>query len=158
MSENQIMRRAWLALGLICRLFRLNSGMGYVPMGSAKPFQLSCPGVLRLDDGKVIRLEAGAVIMFAGRPIALGLGMPNGKPIPGPGDLIGWTSKTITAEMVGCKAAIFTSIETKTDEDSARREAQHNFIAQVHKAGGIAGFAHTPEMALQIVNGFSPIR
>lgn len=141
MSENQVLRLVWLALGVMCRLFRLNSGMGWVPMG-----------------GKVTNDGAGNAVVPGGRPIPLGFGMPNGDPVPGVGDLVGWTTITITPEMVGCDIAVFTDIETKSSKDAKRRLSQKNFISQVRQAGGIAGFAHSPEMALEIVKGFTPIR
>ena len=157
MSENQVMRIVWLALGRMCRLFRLNSGMAYVPMGG-KPWKLPGGGFLMTDDGRRIRLEAGTAIVPGGRPISLGFGMTNGKPMEGVGDLVGWTTKVIEPHWVGCKIAVFTDIETKSSDDAVKRAAQHNVIDQVKTAGGIAGFAHTPEMAVEIVTSFTPIR
>lgn len=114
--------------------------MGWVPMG-----------------GKVMKRSDGVALVPGGRPIALGLGRPDGKPQPGAGDLIGWTSIEITQAMVGRRVAVFTGIETKSSADADRREEQHNFIHQVKTAGGIAGFAHTPEMAQEIINSYAVV-
>lgn len=47
------------------------------------------------------KVESGAIIRY---------GIAN----PGGSDLIGWTPKTITLEMVGKTVAVFTAIEVKT--------------------------------------------
>lgn len=158
MSENQVLRLAWLAVGRMSRIFRLNSGTGWVPMGGGKAHKLTMSGFIVLKDGRKIPVQAGDAIVPGGRPIPLGFGMPNGKPMAGISDLVGWTTIVITADMVGSKIAAFTMIETKSSEDAERRAAQLNAIEQVKAAGGIAGFAHTPEMAVEIVTAFTPIR
>jgi hypothetical protein len=58
--------------------------------------------------------------------------------IPGKGgsDLLGWTSKTITSEMVGQKIAIFTSIEVKTPTGKPTKE-QTRWLNLVNEVGGI---------------------
>lgn len=140
MSENTVMRNVWLALGMMSRIFRLNSGIGWVP-----------------TRGEVETLQNGDKLVPGGRPVPLGFGTPSGDPVEGPGDLVGWTSIEITADMVGCWVAVFTNIETKKDKRAAKRRAQVNMIEQVKNAGGIAGFAHTPEMAVEIVKGFTPV-
>lgn len=143
MSENAVLRVIWLTLGRISILFRLQSGRAWVSREGPK-------GVIRLDDGSVLIRQP--------RPITLGFGMPNGRSLKGPGDLIGYTSVRITPEMVGCWVAVFTDIEVKKDAAAHRRKGQENFICQVKAAGGIAGFAHNPEMAREIVRSYSPIR
>jgi len=79
-----------------------------------------------------------AKIKHKGRWISFG--------IPGPGgsDLIGWTTKTITPEMVGQKFAIFTSIEVKTPTGKAS-EQQKNWLRLVENVGGIAKIARSPQ-------------
>lgn len=141
MNENTVLRNIWVALGIICRLFRLNSGMAWVP---------TC--------GKVWHQNNGDVVVPGGRPVALGFGDTSGKPVAGIGDLVGWTTITITPEMVGCDVAVFTDIETKSSADAKKRAAQEEIISLVKQSGGIAGFAHTPEMAVAIVKGFAPVR
>ena len=60
----------------------------------------------------------------------------------GSADLIGWTSRTITEEMVGQQVAIFTSIEVKTPTGRIRPE-QKTWLDAVLKAGGIAAVARS---------------
>ena len=60
----------------------------------------------------------------------------------GSADLIGWTSRTITKEMVGQQVAIFTSIEVKTPTGRVRPE-QQQWLAAVQAAGGIAAVARS---------------
>lgn len=55
----------------------------------------------------------------------------------GSSDLIGWTEKIITADMIGQKIAIFTALEVKNGNGKPTKE-QINFIKQVRKSGGIA--------------------
>lgn len=131
-AESTVLRQCWLALGRVSRLFRVNTGMAWV--------------------GRGIRQPDGNVLVIGGRPIALGFGMPNGKPLKGASDLIGWTDVEITPAMVGRHVPIFTGIETKESGGGDERAEQINFIEQVRKAGGIAGFAHTPAVAQSIVS------
>lgn len=142
MKESSVMRLAWLALGASSRLFRVNTGQAWVSgMGPA--------GVQRQSDG--------SVVIHSARPIAMGLGMPDGKPLVGAGDLEGWTTIVITPEMVGCKVAVFTSIETKESGGGRKSGSQRNFIDQVRAAGGIAGFASSADEAVSIVTAYRPI-
>ena len=60
----------------------------------------------------------------------------------GSADLIGWTTRTITEEMVGQQVAIFTSIEVKTPTGRVRPE-QQQWLDAVAKAGGIAAVARS---------------
>ena len=140
-NENTVLRTVWLALGIMSRLFRVNSGMAWVQ-----------------TRGKPYKETNGDVVLPGGRPVALGFGDTSGDPVAGVGDLVGWTTVTITPDMVGCRIAVFTDIETKSSADAKKRKAQTEFIALVKQSGGIAGFAHTPEMAVAIVNGFKPVR
>lgn len=140
-QENTVMRQIWLALGRTSILFRLNSGTGWVTGG-----------------GPVTKEPDGSARVPFGRPVPLGFGMPNSKPKAGVGDLVGWTTIEITPDMIGSRVAVFTSIETKSSEDAEKREQQRIFIRELQAAGGITGFAHSPEMAAQIVRGYCPIR
>lgn len=142
MSENTVLRRIWLALGRISILFRIQTGRAWISADGSAP----------------ITLDDGSIILRNPRPITLGFGMTNGRAMKGVGDLGGYTSILITPDMVGCLVAVFTCIEVKEDEDAHRRTEQKNFVCQVQAAGGIAGFAHSPEMAVEIVSGYSPIR
>ena len=69
----------------------------------------------------------------------------------GTSDLIGWTSKTITPDMVGKKIAIFTALEVKKPGGRIRPE-QTKFVNAVLKAGGIAGFPRSESDAVEIIN------
>ena len=68
----------------------------------------------------------------------------------GSADLIGWTTKTITSNMVGNHVAVFTAIEIKVGKRKAS-EAQLNFIDQVLKSGGIAGVARNKSDAERLL-------
>lgn len=136
-SENTVQREIWLALGSICRLFRLNTGRAWFS-------NLGPKGVQRLADG--------SVLIKAPRSIALGFAGPNGDPVVGACDLPGWTTVVITPEMVGRKVAVFTSIETKRTKGGKTSADQLNWCSQVKQAGGIAGIANSPEAAVAIVS------
>ena len=75
------------------------------------------------------------VLKEHGRPVQFGL-------CKGSADLIGWTTRTITADMVGQQVAIFTSIEVKTLTGRLTPE-QKQWLAAVETAGGIAGVARS---------------
>ena len=80
-----------------------------------------------------------------GRPVQFGLAR-------GSADLIGWRTVTITPDMVGQQGAVFTSLEIKTPTGRLT-PAQHNWLAAVRGAGGIAGVARSVTDALKIVEG-----
>lgn len=141
MRESNVMRGAWLALAKFSRLFRLNTGLAWMS-------NLGPAGVQRLSDG--------SVLIQAARPVALGLGMPNGKPLNGASDLQGWTSIVITPEMVGCTVAVYTAIEAKESDGGRKSGDQLNFIDRIHLDGGIAGFACSAEEAVAIVQSYRP--
>ena len=64
----------------------------------------------------------------------------------GSADLIGWTIRTVTPDMVGQQVAVFTSIEVKTPTGRIRPE-QQQWLDAVQAAGGIAGVARSVEDA-----------
>lgn len=133
-SESTTMRQIWLALGPVSRVFRLNTGKGWVSGG---------PPARMLPDGS-------AVVPMA-RPVSLGLSLPTGDPLQGVPDLVGWTPVVITPEMVGRTIPVFTGVECKASSGGRKREAQINFVQQMHRAGGIAGFASSPAQAVEII-------
>ncbi len=136
-SEGNVQRSIWIAMGAVSRLFRLNTGKGWVSnLGPKK-------GVHRLADG--------SIHILAPRSIALGFGLVSGEPVVGACDLPGWTSIVITPEMVGRTLAVFTSVEAKKTEGGEVSKEQKNWMEQVIGAGGIAGIAASPEEALKIV-------
>lgn len=140
-SESTVQRKVWLAVAATTILFRVNTGRAWLSgMGP--------PGVRKLTDG--------SVHIQAARPISLGFSKPDGQPLVGTSDLNGWTSIEVTPDMVGCRVAVYTAIETKKSKGGKTSEDQQKFIAQVVKAGGIAGVANSPEAAVQIVADYRP--
>ncbi len=123
-QETPLIQIIRLALGMIptVKIFRNNVGTGWV--GKLR----TIPGGVQLMDPR--RLQCGL--------------------IEGSSDLIGWTSRTITAEDVGKKVAIFTAIEVKTEIGRASPQ-QINFLNQVRDAGGISGAVKSPEEAKKLL-------
>jgi RNase P/RNase MRP subunit p29 len=110
MQENEFSKRLLLALPRHVRLFRNNTGTGWV--------------------GKVVKRLSDILVIKDPRPLHAGL-------CEGSSDYIGWTEKVITSEMVGQKVAVFTAVETKTKRGRVSSE-QENFVARIRDAGGIA--------------------
>jgi hypothetical protein len=84
---------------------------------------------------RLFRNNTGVLRDQHGRPVSFGL-------CKGSADLIGWTTRTITADMVGQQVAVFTSIEVKTASGRLTPE-QRQWLAAVETAGGIAGVARS---------------
>lgn len=125
MKEANIMRTIELAIGKLphVKIFRNNVGMGWI--GKSKNVN-------------------GHVIIENARPLHAGL-------CEGSSDLIGWTEVVITPDMVGKKFARFTALEIKATDTSRVTEKQRNFLEVVVRAGGIAGIAHSPDGAREII-------
>lgn len=127
MKEGNVIDRVMLEISkLKCRLFRNNTGMGW--------------------SGELLRKKEGTVTLGNARPLHAGL-------VKGSSDLIGWTTVTVTPEMVGKEVAVFTAMEVKTGKLSPTKE-QANFLQRVNDAGGIAGVAHSPEEAAGILKKY----
>jgi hypothetical protein len=96
---------------------------------------------LSLSRGRVrlFRNNTGTLRDQHGRPVTFGLAK-------GSADLIGWTTRTITPDMVGQQVAVFTSIEVKTPTGRISPE-QQAWLQAVQAAGGIAGIARSVEDA-----------
>jgi hypothetical protein len=96
---------------------------------------------LALSRGRVrlFRNNTGTLRDQHGRPVTFGLAK-------GSADLIGWTTRTITPDMVGQQVAVFTSIEVKAATGRLRPE-QRQWLEAVQAAGGIAGIARSVEDA-----------
>lgn len=137
-AESSVLRSVWLAVARTTVLFRTNTGRAWVGNGPPR------------------RLTDGSMVLVGGRPISLGFSKPDGSPVAGTADLIGWTPVTITQDMIGCKIAVFTAIETKRTVGGRASTDQLNFIEQVRRAGGIAGVANTPSVAQSIVSDYQP--
>jgi hypothetical protein len=88
---------------------------------------------------RLYRNNCGVLQDRRGVPVRYGLQ-------PGSSDLIGWTIRTVTPEMVGQQVAVFTSIEVKTPTGRLRPE-QQQWLDAVQAAGGIAGVARSVEDA-----------
>jgi hypothetical protein len=91
---------------------------------------------------RLFRNNTGTLRDQHGRPVSFGLAR-------GSADLIGWTIRTVTPEMVGQQVAVFTSIEVKTATGRLTPE-QRQWLVAVETAGGIAGVARSVEDALRI--------
>ena len=92
---------------------------------------------------RLFRNNTGVLRDYHGRPVSFGLAK-------GSADLIGWTTRVITADMVGATVAVFTSIEVKTATGRLRPE-QKQWLDAVQAAGGIAGVARSVEDAEQLL-------
>ena len=88
---------------------------------------------------RLFRNNTGVLRDANGRPVQFGL-------CKGSADLIGWTTRTITADMVGQQVAVFTSIEVKALTGRLRPE-QKLWLEAVETAGGIAGVARSVQDA-----------
>lgn len=127
MSETNLMKRIMLRLstiaGVVC--FRNNVGLGW--------------------SGRLVHQDRlkGTVTLADARPVKFGLA-------PGSGDVIGWRVVTVTTDMVGKKAALFLSVEVKTDKGRATDQQKH-FMHVVNEAGGVAGIVRSPDEAASLI-------
>jgi len=140
-AESTNQRGIWLASAALAGvvLFRANSGKAW--LGSGAPAWL----------------KDGSVVLQGARPVALGLALANGAPVVGQGDLLGWRTITITPDMVGCRVAVFLSVECKRTAGGRTSKDQAHWMQQVVKAGGIAGVANSPEAAKKIIQEYRPL-
>jgi hypothetical protein len=92
---------------------------------------------------RLFRNNTGTLKDQHGRPVSFGL-------CKGSADLIGWTTRTVTQDMVGTRVAVFTSIEVKTPTGRIRPE-QQAWLDTVQAAGGIAGVARSVEDAQRLI-------
>ena len=102
---------------------------------------------LRCSTGPVrlFRNNTGTLRDQRGRPVTFGLAK-------GSADLIGWTTRTITADMVGQRIAVFTSIEVKAPTGRVSPE-QRQWLEAVQAAGGVAGVVRSVEDAQSLLTG-----
>ena len=144
MRESTTQRGIWVAAAALAGviLFRVNTGRAWVSgAGPAK------------------RLPDGNVLVPGGRPISLGFGLINGDPAVGVGDLIGWRSVVVTPDMVGCRVAVFASIEAKRPDGKGRVSVdQRRWRDTITAAGGMAGVANSDAEAVGIFNAWRPPR
>ena len=92
---------------------------------------------------KMFRNNVGALTTNDGRRVNFGL-------CAGSSDLIGFTSKTITADDVGKTVAIFTAIEVKTPTGKVSPQ-QKAFIDVVNRSGGIGGVVRSVDDATSLL-------
>lgn len=124
MKETNIVRDMLLALPRNVRLFRNNVGTGWA--------------------GRIVHQTPQRITIDFPRPLHAGL-------CTGSSDLIGWTTVTITPDMVGQQIAVFTAVEAKKSATAKRSPEQVNFIEVVKKSGGFAGIAYDRESLNQIL-------
>lgn len=93
--------------------------------------------------GDVQKTRDGSILIRNPRPIHAGL-------IKGASDMIGFTTVTVTSEMVGQKVALFTALEAKTGKLKATPE-QLQFIKVVQDSGGIAAIVRSEADALNAI-------
>lgn len=139
--EAVVQKQSWIAVmqRFTCALFRTNSGKAY--LSNSGP-----AGVTWHNDG--------SITIESPRPVALGLALMQGQTVDGLSDLNGYTTVTVTPEwaarMMGKKVAVFTSLEMKK-LDGRKQANQRQWLKNVSEAGGIAGFARSPEEAIAII-------
>jgi len=92
---------------------------------------------------RLFRNNTGTLRDINGRPVQFGL-------CKGSADLIGWTTRTVTPEMVGQQIAVFTSIEVKSSSGRVKPE-QQQWLNAVQAAGGIAGVARSAGEAMDLL-------
>lgn len=141
MRETPNLRAIWPAVCSLGRtvLFRLNTGKAWVS-----------------GAGPVKRMPDGTVLVPAARPVTLGFGLMSGGSVVGAADLIGWHSLEITPAMVGCRVAVFVSVEAKRPTNGVATEDQIRWMGLVRDDGGIAVIANTPAVAQDAVKNFTP--
>lgn len=104
-------------------------------------------------NARVFRNNSGGCVDSTGRMIKFGLGNDGTKAskVLKFGDYIGWTTITITKEMIGQKVAVFTNLEIKPDGHldktlqaagrlGSREHYQWQTCEMVKACGGFAGF------------------
>jgi hypothetical protein len=106
-----------------------------IPMSSEQHIQQHIRLACSTGPVRLFRNNTGVLRDANGRPVQFGL-------CKGSADLIGWTTRTITPDMVGQQVAVFTSIEVKTATGRLRPE-QRQWLEVVETAGGIAGVARS---------------
>jgi hypothetical protein len=133
MLENALMHRIMLRCGNgASRLFRMNVGLAWV--GNAT----------RITKTGMVLCQPNDVVIRQARPFRAG--------VEGMSDLVGWTSREITADDVGKTVAIYTAAEVKTETGRLRKE-QAVFIDAVKGAGGIAGVVRSEADAVELITG-----
>ena len=113
-------------------------------MASEQTIQQHIRLACSIGNCRLFRNNTGTLRDQHGRPVQFGL-------CKGSADLIGWTSRTITSEMVGQQIAVFTSIEVKSSSVRVKPE-QQQWLNAVQAAGGIAGVARSVGEAMDLLS------
>lgn len=95
--------------------------------------------------GDSVNLKDGSVLIRNPRRVTVGF---EGWP-----DLGGWTTVTVTPEMVGQVIAVAVQVEVKRTKGGQKRQRQKEFIAFAIARGVRAGFARSVEEARKIIAG-----
>jgi len=134
--ESKIQKEIFTEIGGLdsCRLFRNTVGMA---------FHGESINQIKIGNGKYIKVPYGILCLRAPRAVTVGL-------FKGSSDLIGYTRKKITPDMVGQTVAIFTAIEIKRPGKKPTKE-QKNWIQKILDWGGFAGRAESKEEAAEII-------
>lgn len=140
MLEGGNQRAIWLAAGLTASaiLFRANTGVAWVA-GAGRP-----------------RRVGGDMVLPGARPVTLGFGLANGKPAQGVGDLQGWRSVVITPEMVGCRIAVYCSVETKRTDGGRTTVEQYRWRDTIIAAGGMAIITGSADECVAYIKSWRP--
>lgn len=131
MRESKVWKEMLLAAGKIAgatvRIFRNNVGQAWTGQ------------TVRVtpSNAATIRPQPGDILIRHPRPLNAGL-------MKGSGDGIGWSTITITPDMVGREVAVFTSAETKSSTGRVRPE-QTTWHENVQNAGGISAIVRHPD-------------
>lgn len=138
MEEARVQGEIFLEIGSLpdTRLFRNTVGLGFHGQ-KLESIYISKPGIFKIPKGYTLLKHS--------RPVKFGL-------FKGSSDLVGYTKKTITPDMVGKTVAIFTSIEVKANEKKKSSPEQKNWIQKVLEWGGFAGVAHNSKTAQGIID------
>lgn len=124
-AERNIQNESLIALSLAgCKVFRQNTGMGWV--------------------GKIVAQTEFRIVLENYRPLHAGL-------CTGSSDIIGWRPVLITPKMVGQTVAVFLAVENKTQRGRASGPQKH-FIQAVLADGGLAGVARSADEAVVIAD------
>lgn len=132
-GETTIVHRIMLALTEVgSRIFRNQVGKAY--QGKAE----------RITHSGTYPCNPGDVILRNARMVTTGLTV-------GSSDLIGWTSKTVTPEMLGTRIAVFTALEVKVPGRHRVTDEQYQFGDAVRQAGGIFAIVNDHVKAADVV-------
>lgn len=131
MKESNVWKRMLLSASQITaatvRIFRNNVGQAW----AGKAIKITPSNI------STIQLQPGDVLVRHARPLNAGL-------MKGSGDGIGWSTVTVTPDMVGRQIAVFTSAETKSSAGRVRPE-QQTWHENVSQAGGISAIVRDPD-------------